>query len=544
MKKYKELMPGVVVSFAMAFMLCGYAPLELYFNNIFEFWYDLSTLLPVLLELAAIFVGISLLLFGILFVVNKKAYRIFLAAYSILYLVCYIHGNFFVANLPVLDGHKVDWSLYRTEHILSVLMMIIVTAVVVVTYIKCKAELFEKIVSGVSIGVSLMLLITLAIVCDQRGGTMEKLNYCITDKNLFEMSTDKNFIVLVTDCVDAGVFSKMLKENPEYAKVYEDFTYYDNAMCTYGFTEYSVPFMYSGIWYENHGTITDYGNEAFERAPLGGRLKERDYKIGMYYSTIPLNNGFLKDYNNVTYTNGTLTSWSTFAVRQIQLVGLRYAPYLLKQFCIFDTNTLVDLRKVEGLDQAYNMANITFYYDELPKEVTYTGDKVFKFIHVEGAHEPYRYDKDMKYKENATYEDNMQANLTVVDAYLNKLKEAGVYDNSVIMIMADHGYDDDHNGWISRQDPVVFIKGVGEKHPMQISSAPISYVDLQDAYVRLLDGAQSADAFDWKEGDVRERRFLWYEMYDQYSDMYEYVQTDRADNEATFLPTGKVFKHY
>ena len=92
-----------------------------------------------------------------------------------------------------------------------------------------------------------------------------------------------------------------------------------------------------------------------------------------------------------------------------------------------------------------------------------------------------------------------------------------------------------------RKPPLLLIKGMGETHDtMQISQAPISFEDLQEAYTRLLDGKQSTAAFDWKEGDVRERRFLKYSFLDE-DHMQEYVQTGYAFDRNTMKATGREY---
>ena len=75
---------------------------------------------------------------------------------------------------------------------------------------------------------------------------------------------------------------------------------------------------------------------------------------------------------------------------------------------------------------------------------------------------------------------------------------------------------------------------------MQVSQAPVSYEDLPQAYERLMDGEQSDAIFDWKEGDGRNRRFLYYSFGNEYY-MVEYLQTGHAQDMSTMVPTGKVF---
>lgn len=188
----------------------------------------------------------------------------------------------------------------------------------------------------------------------------------------------------------------------------------------------------------------------------------------------------------------------------------------------------------------YEWTNTTFLENVLNSRMTFTKDKVFKFIHLEGAHVPYQYDKNVNLIENGTYDQNIEACITIASEYLNKLRSNNTYSNSVIIIMADHGY----NGMTStegRQHPFLLVKGLNESHEMVVNHAPISYDDLQLAYKRLLSGNNSDEIFDYKEDDQRERRFLFYRYLEE-DHMEEYVQHGRADDLTTLIPTGRVFE--
>ena len=76
--------------------------------------------------------------------------------------------------------------------------------------------------------------------------------------------------------------------------------------------------------------------------------------------------------------------------------------------------------------KAYTYDNETFYDEAKNSELTTTNDKTFKFIHIWGAHVPFVFDKDMNRIEEGTYAQNVEACMTMTDAYLKKLKENGV----------------------------------------------------------------------------------------------------------------------
>lgn len=172
-----------------------------------------------------------------------------------------------------------------------------------------------------------------------------------------------------------------------------------------------------------------------------------------------------------------------------------------------------------------------------------TGNR-FKFIHLNGAHAPFIYDKDANVigVEQGSYRQSMEASITLAANYIQALKDNGAYDNTALIVMADHGYNGmgEKEEDFLRQAALLLIKGRNEQHDtMQISEAPISYEDLQEAYVRLLDGAQSDAVFDWKEGDTRERRFLEYAPGSE-KHMVEYLQKGHAQDLTTMVPTGRV----
>ena len=69
-----RLVPGLVLTLALSFLLGLYAPLELYFTNITEFQFDFWTLLPPLLGLFGIFLLAGIVGFGLGWMVHDKLY--------------------------------------------------------------------------------------------------------------------------------------------------------------------------------------------------------------------------------------------------------------------------------------------------------------------------------------------------------------------------------------------------------------------------------------------------------------------------------------
>ena len=113
--------------------------------------------------------------------------------------------------------------------------------------------------------------------------------------------------------------------------------------------------------------------------------------------------------------------------------------------------------------------------------------------------------------------------------------------NTIIVFLADHGLNAmDTNSDYGRQNPILLIKGLNEHHPFIMNDAPVSHSDLQQAYLRLLDGGLSSDAFDWKAGDERERIHLISDVVIE-SDIYEYKSDQHASVSEALVPTGIIY---
>lgn len=537
----KELLPSILLSVATAFMLFIFAPLEIYFNNVYEFWFDFYMLFPVCLFMFAIFFIVSTVIFGVLYKISVSAYRFGIILYLTGFCCTYIQGNFLAGNLPLVDGSVIDWSKYGIQRISCILLWIIVCVLVVAAM---KVFSIEKLVraAGVISGfITLILLITLITVGSINRGFTRKLSIGNSSNYALEMSNNQNFVMLLLDTIDGDSMTGLLEEHPEYADSLSDFTYYCNTMGSYPYTIYSVPYIFSGEWYENQEDFMEYGKRVYRESPLFEELEKKGYRMGLYEpEAFRLEESMLRFENMVNYI-GDISSYPAFIKLEMKLIGFKYMPYDLKRFCVTIPAEFEGLRAMDkdAYGEAYSSYNRDFYSYLQDHQVTLTDDKCFRFFHLEGAHQPWIYDADLNEVDGATYKQAVEASFKIVTTYLQKLKDSGVYDNTAIIILSDHGCNVlDPDNKEGRQQPILFVKGVGEQHAtMQISAAPISQADFMEAYKRLLDGKTGNEVFDYQEGDYRERRYLLHDSADSY--LIEYLQTGYAGDEDTMIPTGK-----
>ena len=552
-KQKKDWLPGVLMAAAISFLLFLYAPVDLYCSNIDEFWFDFD----VLLRMAAMMFGISLVTLTLLYLlaawIHPYLYRIGLAVGLAVLLITYVQGNFLVGNLPVLDGTSISWEDYSALQTESVILCIVVLTIVVLLFLLLKKQLFGKACMYISACLSLMLLVTAITEVFGSDALEPKLKLQISTKNEFVMSGEQNFVIFMLDAADSREFSYLLEQDPEYRDIFADFTYYENTVGAYSCTRYAVPYILSGKWYECDTSFEEYMEDLYNTSPLIKELENRNYRIGLYEPDLHAQNNNVLRFDNIFEAEFKVKSYLGMARQELKLVGYRYAPYWLKKYCVLKQAAFDEqLEAGEGSGEITASMENRVFLDHLNAGGITVDDteNSFKFIHLEGAHSPYVYDAEVNIidESQGTYAQNMEASLTLAERYLSALKKSGTYDNTAIIVMSDHGFNRDIDNAdmgdnpFMRQCGLLLIKGVGETHDtMQISEAPVSYEDLQEAYRRLLDGAWSDAVFDCREGEHRDRRYLWYAVTDE-DYLVEYQQTGYASDLSTMIPTGREFR--
>lgn len=529
-----HLAPAAVLAVSASFLLCLYAPLEIYFTNQSDFWFDFHTIIG--MDLAA-FAVIAILLFGLQFLaycIHYIAYRVVFIGGTVCFFLLYAEGTLFAKNLPRLDGRQIDWSQYISHRLISVALLAGLVAIALILLKIFKFKKLERGIRFVLVCVSLVLLVTLITVAVRNNGFKKKTRTVISKKNEFTLSSDKNLIIFLIDATDGDTFDKVLADHPEYREELKDFTYYSDMGATYTQTNYSVPHILTGKWMESKDDYMKYINESFDESPLMGRLLSEGYRIGFYEQQFyPAESEMIHNFENVLQKDTFSPNVPVFLKSQLKLVGFRYAPFDLKKKCILNINKDFPVADKEYDPEGnYWEDNLEFLADMESAQIETVNEPYFKYYHVDGAHVPLRFDKDLNIIENGTYYQNVEAAMTLSIRLLNKLKDSGVYDNSTIIIMSDHGFSEKDIPE-DRLHSVFFVKGIGEHgDTMGMNAAPVSFEDLQTAFDRLLDGTRSDEIFDWKEGDKRDRRCFVYSYPELFGNV-ECVQHGHAGDLST-----------
>lgn len=541
-KEIKELVAPFIMSFLATFMFLIYEPITTYASNVTDYWFGFNALLKANCLLFVIIFLILLSVSIIIYYVSKllkmkKIYEIFLMVFSICLSALYIQGNYLSGSLPTLDGAKIYWDKYEMQNIISILIWLVVAIINVIICRKFKSK-YKKIISYEFCAIFIMLFVSfLVTIFTSKDLYAEKGKYISTTKNINMLSENKNFLILLVDCVDSREFEKVVNEtDSDY--VFEDFTYFPDTMSTYGFTRDSVPYIFSGIWYEAETPYNQYYENAFNNSKLFSMMKRDNYDINVYDEELMISNNKKYDVKNVELVNSKIDLYSLFK-QEVKYDLFKYLPFGLKKYSSIETLNYSKCKKLNKNDSEYDIFswNNVFNYEHWNK-INLQKNNYFHFLHIEGAHFPYDLNKNLeKLTDETNYDDKLGATISMIDTYLTRIKDSGMYDNSVIIILSDHGQNDLNP--VGRQNPILYIKGIDEHHKLEVSNKKVSYVDLNESiYKDLLDNKKSFELLENVDND-RIRRYLWYKDYD---DMYEQTLDGHAWETEKLINTGKRYK--
>ena len=296
-----------------------------------------------------------------------------------------------------------------------------------------------------------------------------RMFYELDGEKLYSLSSSGNVVIFVVDYFANNYLNNTVRSNLKTLGCFEDFTYYNNCDPQYIGTYPSVTHMITGNEYDPTLLVGQYFEQSWTSQTCNyifDQIHSRGYEFRYYYYT--------------SISDGAM-AW---ALGKVDNLVDRYNNPQHQMTPIYSYTDFNDHLKANGLT--------------LDK----TDKKYIQMIHLRGAHAPYTSDVNGRYKADAGRDENIIGYMSMVANYIQYMKQLGVYDNSTIIITADHG-DKGNNMQV-----VYWIKQPGEHHTQWLENdAPISHADFPGTLMALIgaDYPYGDSIFDWNPGETRQR---------------------------------------
>lgn len=521
----KKFISAAAVNIFTVFTICFFGPMEIFLGNIIEFKFSAPTAAAIL---AVFSFAVALILSVLVSLLPPKIFRpvnLFVFSSG---LCVYIQSMMLNSSMGSLTGEE---DIYPTTLIVcNILIWLVIFVVVFGLWIGLQKLKKSKYVF------STMRFAALALVVMQLVGflsvylTMDNevtalKDQYFTDEGKFELSQNENVVYFIIDTCDGEIVQDMLDEYPDTFKGFNGFTYFPNMSTTHSRTFPSMTYLLSGQKCYFDKPYPQYVNEAFENSDFIDDIDALDTDIRIYTETQYVGQSVVdKIDNHISYDSSSMDAMNLkgFLKQAIKVSAYRAAPYLLKEHFKYTSNSVnaASMKEIAGKTTLFD--DPLFYQQVVNGEFNINDkmNKTFRFYHFNGSHPGAILNEKGEADATATRADNARGCLLIVEEYIKKMKAAGVYDNSTIIITADHGYSASSED-LSLPCPtscIMLVKPSGSDgtQPIKTSLAPVCHEDL---FATVIDGLggdykkYGRTIFEIGEDEQRERKYYHTALY-------------------------------
>jgi hypothetical protein len=607
----KKWVIAILVAMLFSCTLALFGPAQLFLTNSLEFGFSFSKILPFLGVITfCIFLPVVqiLMLLPDRFNLHERGVAVVFA----LGLLLWFQGNFLVWKYGLFNGHEIDWGKKIIYGLIDTPLWIVCLLLAA-----CRPAFLYRRAKTLSLLIlSIQLLVASFFVINQPELPSFK-KFQIDPFKQFDFSNRKNIIILVLDTFQSDIFQEIIDQYPAYKNYFKDFTYFRNTTGGFPSTYAAIPFMLTAQYYTNSQPIQSFIADAYsspssiphELLKLGwevdffpsvrksiffdptlvSNIRARKYEVNKnklaYLFDITLFRylpHFLKReiYNG---ENWFLTRWgrksdNTNLLDDVDLNDNERQAFLERRRARHSSPRIRRIRRLGKpiLQKSVHVnLDVKFVSNFLKRAVVMNEKNVFKFYHWRGIHEPIQINANLEPvnlpSNRANVIDMARGELKLVHLFLEGLRELGVYDNTLIFILGDHGnaygmyglrlpstMTDIQSGGgsipkgvLESGIPLLLVKRPGNQGNLEINDAPASQADISATVFNDLGLGRvgmGESLFQIPVDRPRERRFLYYYWEDSdwmnrfFPNLIEYQVIGNCWLTSSWHATGKVFK--
>ncbi|MBX7144810.1 MAG: sulfatase-like hydrolase/transferase [Oligoflexia bacterium] len=499
------------------------APFLAYIGNQDEFAFGFGALLQAILPWS--FITAAILLFMIL-ILPGAVRPFFTAGLLLVVILSHIQSTIFAWDYGVLDGSPINWSEFVSEGRVDLALWLL-GALVCMYWAR---RLDSKRLLLVCLVCALQILVAISGLGAARGADRP----VVTARDVsdyFKVSSNGGTYILLLDAFYSPIFETLLKREPDLAERFSGFTFYRQATSDFTSTVLSIPAIMTGKPFDSSERLEQYFDDTFRQTSLVPKLTS--YGIDARLASMPQFCRFLQSSRCLPLAslleNDAGGGSRREAATLMNFTLFRLVPQVLKE------------RYVLGVSGPFNVINPPIPFSSSPRssdlqlEIASTivqnmqagaELRTFRFAHLLLPHQPIRVDRECgpvrarKAINAAAYEAQSRCAIKLALAIVRKLKELQAFDNSLVIVMADHGVNlqygifdpqfAQNNDLLNHSKvlPLLLVKPPRSNGPFSVSDAPVKLSDLTPSVLEYFglpvpEGMQSL--FSVQQAEVRPR---------------------------------------
>ena len=448
----KKPLLTLLMSFIIVATIFLLLPFAIYMGNAAEFSVPFIEIIS--WNIVPAFGLLLLLMLPSLFM-SAKYHRVYTYGLAVFGLLLWVHGSLIVWDYGPLDGRVIDWDADSWKGWVDVSIWVIAILVAIVVYRRLGTFILRF--------AALFFLVQLLVISVQTIQNLDHLNKDTrhADRNTLDQlagfSSKGNVLHILLDGFESDVFEELVlndKDIFDYKDKFKGFTYFKEALSVFPYTRFAVPAFLSGEVYHNNIPKNEFISSVLGKKSLLNNAFDNGYEVDIasmeYWAPL---------YGSAKHTNSYIIPFDTYAssrelkvyaaTRLLDMSLFRVVPHWLKKHVYNDQKWFVNKLFVnsELLQQLY--FSHTRFLNYIAENMNVSRDApVYKYFHVMNTHNPMVVNEQCGYAGGVlptnryTLTVQSKCTLDTVVRLFDKMRELGVYDDTLIVIHGDHG------GWV------------------------------------------------------------------------------------------------
>jgi len=427
-----------------------FIPITLYIGNYQEITVSFTSIISLYLK-PAIFLIALLALLGI--VLRHNTFTRYLAVLAMICILLWLQGNLLVWDYGLLDGSSIDWNEDAWRGWLDVGIWIIA-----ITFSVIANNRISKIIIRTAIVIFFLQLSLTLFTSIQNTNKFEKTAKQGQDtealSEIYKFSSEKNVLHIIADGFQSDIFEELVSntnEGNQFSNTLDGFVFFKENLGAFPYTHMSIPAILSGKIYKNHMPRDTYLTETMGGKTILNEAHRAGYKVDLAVPAslahIYTRGKFDNAYHVPKNHHISPQQYDTyFAAKLFDLTLFRLAPHFLKKFIYNDQKwlfqSMLSNKKYMGLRFFSHTAFLNQLRNNMSVDRTVP---TYKYIHLMLSHNPMVTNEKCEYAGRtlptirANVKTQSRCGLTELTLLLEKMKSLNIYDNTTIIIMADHG---------------------------------------------------------------------------------------------------------
>lgn len=415
-------------------------------------------------------------------VLPPKPAQIWAAGIAVVAIYVWGHGIFQTHSFGAIDGQS--WSVNVPKWQIGVEAIVILAGAVLVFVAALRLQKMVAIFS----------LVLAAGLLFQSWPTLKASTWLpVSDENQFSkvsnFSTKGNALVVLMDTMASDVFQEVVTQDPVLARALDGFTLFPDTVGASPTTFLALPTIHSGKVYRSGIPTAQFFAEAVRDHSVLTKIANAGYHstlVNPIQNICPANVECLTADAAMRSTKSVVRSEG---INILDAVLFRLAPLGLKNAAYNEGEWIIQ-NLVEDERFIQRAVQHNYFLQDLAAKMTVTSDvPTLKFLHLMNTHPPYVFNRDCGYaggqldRSRENFSIQVRCSVERFAELLNAMKAHGIYDQTTIILLADHGnygiestrteIKGSRAKIVGAANPTFAIKPVGAKGPIRTAGGEI-----------------------------------------------------------------------